>query len=73
MFLSVRVERVSELPNDEVVSIEFRADGTVVFYLDGAHITAVGAEALQTIMASARGAYHQAWDLPAVAAAALAS
>lgn len=65
MFLSVRVERVSDLPNDEAASIEFSSDGAVIFYMDSAHITEVGAEALQTVMASARGAYHQAWDLPA--------
>lgn len=47
--------------------IEFRADGTVVFYLRSDHITEVGAEALQTVMASARGAYHQAWSLPTAA------
>lgn len=64
MFLSVRVERVSDLPNDEAASIELTKDGTVVFYMSGAHITAVGAEALQSVMASARGAYHQEWELP---------
>lgn len=63
MSLSVRVERVDELPNGLVVAVEFRADGTVTYRMDGGHITEVGAEALQTILATARDAYHQAWGI----------
>ena len=67
MFLSVRVERVSDLPDDQSAIMEFLADGTVVFYMDHTHITAEGAEALQAVMATARCAYHEAWGLPVAA------
>lgn len=68
MFLSVRVERVSELPKGQQAAVELWPDGTVTYYLHEDHITETGAEALQSVLTSARNAYHQAWDLPAVSA-----
>ena len=64
MSLSVRVERVNHLPDGQQAAVEFRKDGTVIFYLHSDHITATGAEALQTFMTCARVAYHQDWHLP---------
>lgn len=71
MHLSVRVERTSELPDGQVAEIEFQPDGAVVYRVDGEHISEIGAEALQTLMATARDAYHHAWDLPTISAGAL--
>lgn len=49
--------------------VEFLADGTVIYYMHEAHITLTGAGALETVLNSARDAYHQAWNLPEVATA----
>lgn len=66
MFQSVRVERTNDLPDGQVAAIEFEPDGTVIYRMSPEHITEVGAEAFQTLMATARDAYHQAWNLPTV-------
>lgn len=68
MFLSVRVERVSELPKGQRAAVELWPDGSVTYYLHKDDITNTGAEALQAVLTTARNAYHQAWDLPIISA-----
>jgi len=72
MFQSVRVERTTELPDGQVAAIEFQPDGTVIYRMDARHISVAGAEAFQTLMITARDAYHEAWELPTISDAALA-
>lgn len=72
MFQSVRVERTNDLPDGQVAAIEFQPDGTVIYRMRPEHITEIGAEAFEVLMATARDVYHQAWDLPMISDMALA-
>lgn len=61
---SVRVQRVSELPDKQSAAIAFHRDGTVIIYMREEDLTPAGAIALEAILAQGRVDYHKQWGLP---------